>query len=345
MAGAGVELWADSSEWGAIGLLEALGQVPRIWGTVHRARDRLVRERPSAVVLIDCGAVNLRLARMVRREGFRILYYLPPGSWRRKLRDAKVRDAVEVIATPFPWSRDLLQGGRARVEWVGHPVAEAVRPTLAEENAWARYGLDRRRPVVALAPGSREQEMRHVLPLLAEAAARLAGEWEGLQFVVPVAEALDSTQVRAGFERARVRPTLLSGMEYDALQLAGAAAVCSGTATLEFACLGVPMVVVYRASRATTLQYRLFRGLIGRQPWAAMPNIIAGREVVRELLGSAASGQAVAREVGALLAEGGRREEVLAGLGEVVRNLGPAGASERTAELVLELAEGESRSD
>ncbi len=147
------------------------------------------------------------------------------------------------------------------------------------------------------------------------------------------------------FARPGVKATLLRGMDYDALQLARAAAVCSGTAALEFACLGVPMVVVYRASAATTVQYRLFRGLIGRQRWAAMPNIIAGREVVRELLGSAASGEAVAREVGALLAEGERREEVLAGLGEVVRNLGPAGASERTAELVLELTEGESWSD
>lgn len=345
MAGAGVELWADSSEWGAIGIFEAVSKAPRVLRVLRQTRAHLAAERPSGLVLIDCGAFNLPLARSARKMGLRTLYYLPPGSWSRKPRSRELSDLVEVIATPFRWSRDLLAGGRARVEWVGHPVVEAARPGLAVEEAWERYGLDSRLPVVALAAGSRAQEVHYVLPLLAEAAARLAEEWEGLQFVVPVAEALDSGQLRAGFERAGVRPTLLSGIEYDALQLAGAAAVCSGTATLEFACLGVPMVVVYRASRATTLQYRLFRGLIGRQRWAAMPNVIAGREVVRELLGSAASGEAVAREVGALLRDGPRRERMQEGLREVVESLGPAGASERTAELVLKLAKGETRSE
>ncbi len=341
MAAAGVELFSDSSDWGAIGVFEAAAKVPRVWRVMRATMAHLAAAPPSALVLIDCGAFNLPLARRAKTLGLRTLYYLPPGSWSRKLRGAKLRDLVEVIATPFPWSRDLLAGGRARVEWVGHPVVEGARPRLTAEEARERYGLDHGKPVVALAPGSRAHEIHYLLPVLVKAAARLAREWDGIQFVVPVAETVERERIRAEFERGEVAVTLLSGMDHDALQLAEAAAVCSGTATLEFACLGIPMVVVYRASRATTLQYRLMRGLIGRQRWAAMPNIVAGREVVKELLGSAASPETIAGEVGALLVGGARREQVRADLREVVQSLGPGGASERTAEMVLELIASE----
>ena len=337
MAAAGVELVADSSDWGAIGVFEAAQKAPRVWRALRAARSFLARERPSGLVLIDCGAFNIPLARWARRLELRTLYYLPPGSWSRRLRSAELRELVDVIATPFQWSRDLLAGGRARVECVGHPALEAARPELPAETAWARYGLKQEHKVVALAPGSREQEIRYVLPVLAPTAAALAKAWEGTQFLVPVAGTVDADCVRQAFERVGVKARMLEGMEYDALQLAGAAAVCSGTATLEFACLGVPMVVVYRASRATTLQYRLVRGLIGGQRWAAMPNIISGREVVRELLGSAAKPEALAKELTELLADEARRERMRADLKEVVAALGQPGASERTAELVLEM--------
>ncbi len=340
MAAAGVELFADSSGWGAIGIFEAAAKVPHLWRVLRETQAHVASVRPSALVLIDCGAFNLPLARTARRHDLRTLYYLPPGSWSRKLRNAELAEVVDMIAAPFAWSRDLLSGGRARVEWVGHPVVEAARPRMAVEEAWGKFELDRRLPVVALAPGSREQEMRYVLPVLAGAAARLAEKWDGVQFVVPAARTGQQDRIRKAFELLGVKATILVGMDYDALQLATAAAVCSGTATLEFACLGIPMVVVYRASRATTLQYRLVRGLMGGQRWAAMPNIIAGREVVRELLGSAATPEAVGQEVGSLLSDGARRERVRAELKEVVGELGPGGASERTAEMVLELIEG-----
>jgi len=338
MAAAGVELVADSSGWGAIGVFEAVRKVPRIWRAMRLARWRLAKGSPSAVVLVDCGAFNMPLARAARGLGLRTLYYFPPGSWSRRARNLEVREVAEVIATPFAWSRDLLAGGRARVEWVGHPAVDSARPSLPAAQAWARYGLHPGRPVVALAPGSRDQEIHYLLPALAQAAARLGRQFPGIQFLVPVAPSLRREQMMTPLEKSGVSATLLDGMDYDALQLAQAAAVCSGTATLEFACLGVPMVVVYRASRATTLQYRLIRGLLGRQRFAAMPNIIADREIVRELLGSAAGPEAIAAEVAALLTDEGRRARVRSDLASVVSSLGPPGASDRTAQLVLELA-------
>jgi lipid-A-disaccharide synthase len=337
MAAAGVKLVADSSDWAAIGVFEATSRLPRAWAALRAARRELEIARPAGLVLIDCGSFNVPLARAARRIGIPTLYYFPPGSWSRRPRGLELRNLVDCIATPFPWSRDLLTGGQARVEWVGHPVMEAVRPQVAAEAAYARYGLAPDRPVVALVPGSRSQEIQYVLPVIAEGAALLAQDWAGAQFVVPVARSVERERVADQLDRAKVSALLLEGMDYDALQLARAAVVCSGTATLELTCLGVPMVVVYRASRATTLQYRLFRGLLGGQQFAAMPNILAGREIVRELLGSAATPEAIASETAALLSDQERRGRVLAGLEQAAASLGPPGASERTAELLLTL--------
>jgi len=337
MSGAGVELLADSAEWAAIGIFEALSRIPSVARALRAAHALLAAQRPSALVLIDAGAVNMRLVRMTRGLGLPTLYYFPPGSWRRTPRSVAVRDAVDAIATPFPWSADLLSGGRAYVKWVGHPVVESARPTLPLDVAAARYGVDRNRAVVAVAPGSRRQEIHYLLPTLVEAAQLLGSAALGVQFLIPVAASLRPEPIEQLVARAGVKAIFLDGMDYDALQLADLAIVCSGSVTLEFACLGIPMIVAYRASRATTLQFRLVRGLIGGQRFAAMPNIIAGREIIPELLGSAAQPGSIADAAAALLRDERRRAQMRADLHAVASALGPPGASERTAEMVLEL--------
>jgi lipid-A-disaccharide synthase len=191
--------------------------------------------------------------------------------------------------------------------------------------------------VVGIAPGSRNQEIRYLLPVLAEAAARIARAAPGVQFLMPLAPAVDRDQVSAELARAGVTARLLSGMDYDALQLCQAAAVCSGTATLEFCCLGVPMVITYRTDPATTAQYRVVRGLIGGQRLAGMPNIIAGREVCPERMAGRATPEAIAGPICEWLAEPATRERVRRELTEVAATLGEPGASARTAALALEV--------
>jgi lipid-A-disaccharide synthase len=179
--------------------------------------------------------------------------------------------------------------------------------------------------------------MRYVLPVLASAAGLLAAEQEGGQFLVPVAAPAHEKVVQDAFTRVDVPVTLLRGMDYSALQLASAAAVCSGTATLEFTCLGIPMAIVYRASPGTTLQFLLLRGLLARQRRAGMPNILAGRDVVPELIWRQATPEAIAETVGDLLESEGGRERMRRDLQEVTSMLGPGDASDRTAELVLQM--------
>ena len=345
MSGAGVKLLADSSEWAAIGVFEAVSKAPRVVRALRTAHAFLANRRPSALVLIDAGAANMRLARMTRGLGLPILYYFPPGSWRRTPRSVAVRDVVDMIATPFPWSADLLSGGRAYVEWVGHPVVESARPLLPRDAAAARYGVDPSRPAVAVAPGSRRQEIHYLLPTLIAAAKRLESAARGVQFLIPIAASLQRQPIEQSVGRAGLDAIFLDGMDYDALQLADVAIVCSGSVTLEFTCLGIPMIVAYRASRATTLQFRLVRGLIGGQRFAAMPNIIAGREIVPELLGSAAQPGSIADAAAALLRDERRRAQMRADLNAVASALGPPGASERTAQMVLELIDAKGGRD
>ncbi len=337
MAAAGVDVVVDSSSWAAIGLVESLAKVPRIRPAMARVQRRLKESPPSLLVLIDAGAFNLRVARIARPLGVPMLYYFPPGSWRRKLKSTELPELVDAIATPFPWSAELLSGHRARVEWVGHPVVEATQPRTPPEEARRIYHLDPARPVVALAPGSREQEMRYVLPVVVEAAAELARRRPEVQFLMPLAPTVDRDRVTRLLARAKVTARLLSGMDTDALQLADAGVVCSGTATLEFCCLHLPMVIVYRVSVATTLQYLLLRRVLGGQRFAGMPNILADRGIVPEVLGFGCTPRAVADAVDGLLADARAQARMRADLAEAAQQLGTPGASERTAALALQL--------
>ena len=336
MREAGVELLADSSTWGVIGLLAAIPKLPMAYSARFRARAEWRKKPPAVVVLIDCGPFHMPLARIARGLAIPVLYYLPPGAWSRRSRRLSLREIADVIATPFPWSRDILAGGRARVEWVGHPAVERCRPQLSPAEAYAKYRLRPDGPILALAPGSREQETKSLVPVFVEAARLLQQELPGIQFLVPVAPNVDKHSLRDHFQAGGVSPVLLKGMDYDALQLARAGVVCSGTATLEFTCLRLPMLVVYRPSLAVTLQFRL-RQLRGAGSFFGLPNIIANRQVVPELFGAGASPEAISSCVKDLISNERALSEMKEELDEVAAALGPPTASDRTAELVIEL--------
>lgn len=339
LAEAGAEIWLDSRGAAVMGLGAALLKAPVFLPKLLKVRKRLREQRPEVAVLVDWGGVNVRLARWLRHLGIPTLYYLPPRSWDRRAR-REIAFLVEAVATQFPWSKHILSGGAARVEWVGHPLVDLVQPTVSKAEAAASLGLHLKGPVVALLPGSRKAEVRHCLPVLLNAAERILRELPQAKFLIAASE-----------ETLRLKPKLLSslrarnleaiileGMDYNALQCADAAAAVSGTATLELALLGIPLVVIYRGSLGAWLQYRIMRRAGALPSFLSLPNLIADRPVVTELIQREATPERLAEEVISLLRDREVREKMKEDLASVCRQLGPPGAIRRTAEMLLDLS-------
>ncbi len=335
MREAGVEVRHDSSSWGAIGIAEAIKMAPRLLRVQRRLVKELESDPPDLLVLIDFGAFNVRLARQVRPFGTRILYYFPPGSWNKANTYGRLRGLVDAVATPFPWSAEALREHGFRAEFFGHPLLDTVKPALNRADFCARFAFDPLRPIVGLLPGSRAQEMRHNLTAMISAAELLRGSMPDLQFAVPVAPSVDARSAADSLAAVPwVRP--LPGMASDVLAHSRAAVVCSGTATLEAAILRCPMVIIYRASGLTYLQYRILgRGI----RFIGMPNIIAGERICPELVQNEASPARIAELIAPLIADGEERTAVLEALSGVLDTLGSPGAVDKTAGMALDLIE------
>ncbi|HEY3377554.1 MAG TPA: lipid-A-disaccharide synthase [Armatimonadota bacterium] len=336
MRQAGVDLIASSEHWGAIGIPEALRKVPGLWVQMQRLVRQLLADPPDVLVLIDFGAFNVRLLRRLRGHGIRTVYYIPPGSWSRHRAPGALPFLVDAIATPFPWSAENLRkaGAPAPILWVGHPLLDYLQQRAATRaDARAALGIADTRPVVALVPGSRRKEVRLLLPVFFAALRRLHPTPLCLLAVAP---SIGEETVRR-MAPADLDIRYLDGLAYDALPAADAALVASGTATLELACLGVPMVVAYRGTSADWVQYQLLRRS-GALQHIALPNILAEDFVVPELLQHAANPEGLAATLLPLLEHSPARDRQLQAFAAIRSWLGDGEATRRTAQLVLHVA-------
>jgi lipid-A-disaccharide synthase len=280
-------------------------------------------------VLVDYPDFNLRLARALHRRGIPVIYYVSPQVWAwRRRRVGAIRETVARMLVIFPFEEALYREAGVPVTFVGHPLVSLVRPADDPAGFLREAGLDPARPVVALLPGSRPKEVAHNLPPLAAAVDRVRAARPDVQFLAAVAASLAPSLVRDAFGDRPV--TVVHDRTHAALSAATAAVVASGTATVEAALLGTPMVVVYRLSPWT---YRLGRRFV-RVPYYAMVNLIAGRRVVPELIQDEFTPARVATELLPLLDETPDRKAMKAGLAEVREKLGSAGASARAADEV-----------
>ena len=345
MRSAGVETLVDARTTAVIGIPEiarALGRLYRAYRTlIEAARAR----RPEAVVLIDWPDFNMRLARRLRREGFKIVYFISPQVWAwRRYRVRALRRDVERMLVILPFEEEFYKEAGIDVEYVGHPLAEAVAVTSTRDEFIRRHSLDESRPIIALLPGSRHKEIHYHLPAMLDAARILRNEAQAgsatPQFVVPLASTVDREQVKAIMSRAGREAssgvTLIERGTYDALGHAEIAVVASGTATVEAALIGTPMVIIYRASE---LNWRLIRPLI-RLDTFGMVNLIAAKRVVPELIQHDVTGEKIAREVVQILSDPvrlARMREDLKRVSEQLKAGGGPGAS-RAARAVMKVA-------
>ncbi len=328
MAQAGVRILADSTGWSAIGHLDPLLHLPthlRRLGWVERT---IRRHAPALLVLVDFAAFNLRLAEKLAAT-VPTVYYVPPMvSVRRGERARKVaRLGMRLLAT-LPPEADAYRAAGADVAFVGHPAVDLA--PVDRDAARRAAGIPGHVPVVGLLPGSRPQEVRAHLPILVEAARRVGKVVADVWWVLPVPAPMLRPRVLPAVQAAPV-PIRLAQDGPTAMAMADALVVATGTATLEAAVLGVPMVAVYRLP---WVSWQIARRLV-RTPYAALPNILAGRPVVPELLQDRMTPAAVADAVVALLLDSGRRDEMRRELREVAARLGPPGVARRAAEEVV----------
>jgi len=329
MAEAGVELIADAREIAVVGLAEALHKIPTVVRVQRRLASGAERRRPALAILVDSPSTHLGVARRLKRIQVPVGYFIGPQIWAwRARRIHAIRRLIKKMVVIFPFEEEIYRNAGVPVEFVGHPLVDLVRPTLSRGDFAKLHGLDASRAIVTLLPGSRKTEINHNYPRILEACRRFVQEMSGgrIQFVCVAAPGLGPDTFKRysipGLDVIRVE-----GAAYEALAAADCGIVASGTATVEAALLGTPMVVVYRLAPASAF----FLRFMIRTPYYSMVNLIAGRRIVPELIQGDFTPSAVAAEIRKLLESPHAREEMRADLTEVRASLGEPGAIGRAA--------------
>ena len=330
---AGGDLVADFHGLSVTGLTEALSVLPRSWRTLGLLAAAARQRQPHALVVIDYPDFNFRLMRRIKKLGVPVIYYVSPQLWAwRAGRIKTMKKLVDRVLPIFPFEEAIYQRAGIDVRCVGHPLIDLVAPGQSRDQLLRRLNLDAARPVVALLPGSRTNELERLAPVMAAAAPMIAAGVPGAQFIVARAPHL-SDRLFEGFGLPGLTLRIVEGRTDDVLQAADAVVTASGTATVQTALHGKPMVVLYKLSPLT---YRLGRRLALVDTYA-MVNLIAGQRIVRELIQDDCTPVAVAGEAVRILTDPEYRERMIAHLAEVRRRLGGPGASERAADAVLDV--------
>jgi len=333
LAGAGGRLSGDYARFAITGLTEALSVVPRSLRMIRQLAAEAADRRPDVFVAIDFPDFNFRLLPRIHALGIPIVYYISPQIWAWRASRIKVlRRYVSKMLVIFPFEAEIYEKASVPVEFVGHPLVDLAVPSEPRAAWLERHGLDPLRPIVALLPGSRPNEVGRLVPVLADAVPLIQAHVPGVQFLVARAPSLaDSAFARlAGHAHVRI----VTGATDDALAAADAVVTASGTATVQTALHGRPMVIVYRLSG---FDYALGKAFVKLSHYG-MVNLIAGRRVVPELIQDACTPARVADEVVMLLTDDASSARMRADLAEVRGRLGGPGASRRAALAVLDVA-------
>ena len=335
MAEAGVRLVQHAKDVAVVGFVEVIKHLPTIRRVMAGLESALRDEHPDVLVPIDFPDFNLRLASRAASFGVPIVYYVSPQVWAwRKGRVRAMRELVRRMLVLFPFESAFYEAEGVPATFVGHPAAAAHAHAVRDE-LLPRLGFDPRRPVVALLPGSRAGEAGRLFPVLLEAAEAIAHSHPGTQFAVPKARTIPAGFLEGIAGRARIPGLATLEGEYPGiLEVADAAAVASGTATLDAALAGVPFVAVYRMQ---FLSYLIAKALV-RVDHIALPNLVAGARIVPELVQGACTPDAIAGELGRFLDDPARAEALRTGLSGVRAQLRGDGAFDRAASAVLEEA-------
>jgi lipid-A-disaccharide synthase len=308
MRTAGCEIVVDAKELAVVGISEIVSHLPKIYRLFHKLIAEADKRRPDLAIVIDSPAFNWRVARQMRKRGIPVVYYVCPQFWAwRQGRVRLLRKYVNKALVIFPFEEKFYRDRGVDATFVGHPLADLCPPSTDRAAYATAYKLDTAKPWVTLMPGSRRKEVRMNLPAILESASKLG---RGYEFLLPVAPTLDCSFLESLIGR---HPIHLVSDALPALAYSRAGIVASGTATVEAAMMGTPFVMVYRVSGLT---YLLGRSRVKVQHFA-MVNLIAGREVVPELVQHDFTSEKVVARLTEILRDGPARERMIEGLAQV----------------------------
>jgi len=339
MRAAGVDTIINSDSLAIMGIVEVGRVLPRFIRAFRTLRAAAIKRSPDAIVLVDWPEFNLRLATSLRRQGFKIVYYISPQLWAwRPRRVNNIKRDVDLLLSILPFEAEWYKDrGVEHVEFVGHPLSGEVKAQLTRDEFCEKHQLDPTRPIISFLPGSRHKELIRILPPMLDAIAMISRERTDVQFVVVVAPSRSPEEAKEIVSRhAKAKDlhsiiTLVYHGTRDALAASDVAAVASGTATLEAALLGTPMVVVYKES---AINWHTIGRLINVEHYGLV-NLVAGKRLATELMQKDLNGGSLAVELLNLL-EPKQNQTMRTELSRIRGRLGEAGASKKAARAILE---------
>ena len=331
---AGVNLHAHASEMAVVGITEVipkLGTILRIMNRMKKSMDEL---NPDLVILIDYPDFNLRIAKAAHKRGMKVFYYISPQVWAwRKGRINQIKKLVNKMAVILPFEVETYRQKGFPVNYVGHPLLDLVKTKCSPQEARTKFGLKEGKITIALLPGSRFSEVNNLLPEMLKAGEILAQHIQDIQFLLPLANTIEEKIITDIVSRYALKVNIISGHTYDAISCSDLAIVASGTATLETALLGVPMVIIYKIS---SLTYFIGKFIVHVKN-IGLANIIAGKTIVPELIQEDASGNRIAAEVLDILTDAEKKLEMIKELAAIRSKLGNPGAARKTAQLAYDM--------
>ncbi|MCF8053715.1 MAG: lipid-A-disaccharide synthase [Deltaproteobacteria bacterium] len=326
---AGVELVKNIQELSVLGVTDVLKKIKPIISTFRLLKKELLARGADTVLLVDYPGFNLRFAQMAKKRGFKVVYYITPKVWAwggRRIN--KLRNSIDKALVIFSFEEEIFRRAGIPVSFVGNPLLDGIKTAATKSEARQLLRLNGEKETIVLLPGSREGEIRRILPAIMEAAQILSHNQPSRQFILPLADSIAEADIMRLIAGQGIAVKVVSGETHNAIKAADMAIATSGTVTLETAIIGVPMVIVYKTSLTTYLIAKL----LARTSFIGLPNIILGKAVVCELLQGLATGERIATEVESL---GSRREEFAQAFASIREMLGAGNAVERVAQEIF----------
>jgi lipid-A-disaccharide synthase len=327
----GIDVVFDNSEVAVVGIVEVLSKLRSGYRVFQWLKSSLDWYRPALALLIDFPDFNLRLAREAKKRGIPVFYYISPQVWAwRTGRVKEIARLVHKLVVILPFEVPFYRQRGIDCEFVGHPLIDIVRPHLSKEEALEKFGLDKDKRTIGLLPGSRREEVQNLLPVLLKSAHLLLRDFPNLQFIIPLAPAINRFEVEKYIADFNLDIGVVGEHIYDVLNICDLVITASGTATLEAAIMKTPMIIVYKVS---FLSYLVGRLLV-KVKSIGLVNLIAEKRIVPELIQGQASPTNIFNEASKMLKNPHLLSMIRGDLEKVKEKLGNPGTSQRAAQIL-----------